>query len=453
MVCQRAVASSLQLLYVCLFFLTTTAQAQELSPSAEDNTALSPFTPVAGPIVISERSDFSRYEDSRYTGFSYREARLDIDVQPRQDGSVLYRGEALVFEETLRDMRAAAKMLDTSIPVVFTQTAGGAVEFLEDGGYPILRGVPAPPPETVQPKDRWTAEATIVVRPQIDAPATRIKVLVEYEYLGPSTWSGKTVKSIKARYAMRYRGGDRLGDPDLTGASGSRTADILVDPENGSTLFIREAVDENYTYSGGSKIRLKGFILHFYRGSLPLDRDRVAVLMEGTRGSGTDFPEAKDTASGETAGQLRSQANQPDDKPEDQPDDKPHTEEAEEPAFVVAAGERGVVLLLYDLRFVPDGADLLPSERGRLDTIAEALKRIPEHSFLVEGHAADIGRPQGQYDLSRERARRIVDELAARGLPAGRFVYRGLGADQPIASNDTEQGRARNRRVEITILD
>ena len=123
------------------------------------------------------------------------------------------------------------------------------------------------------------------------------------------------------------------------------------------------------------------------------------------------------------------------------------------PAYEVVPGERGVVLLLYDLRFVPDGADLLPSERGRLDAIAEALKRLPERSFLVEGHAADVGRPQGQYELSRDRARRIVDELAVRGLPAGRFVFRGLGADQPIAPNDTEQGRARNRRVEITILD
>lgn len=379
---------------------------------------LGPLTPIPGPIVITERSDFSRYENNRYTGFSFREARLDLVVETRPDGSAHYRGEALILEETLRDMRAAAKRLDASVPVVFTATSGGTMEFLEDRGYPILRGMPASPPEAVRPGSRWTAEATVVVRPRTDSPATRIRVLVEYEYIGPTIWSGRAVKSIRARYAVRYRGGDRLGDPSLSGASGGRTADIVVGAENGATLFIREALDETYTYAGGSSVRLKGFILHFYRGSLPpIPSSEHALLQPGSSsaaGIAVDGPA---------------------------------------PAFEVAPGERGVVLLLYDLRFVPDGADLLPAEHGRLDVIAEALKRLPERSFLVEGHAADVGRPQGQYELSGDRAKRIVDELVARGIPAGRFVFRGLGADQPIAPNDTEQGRARNRRVEITILD
>jgi outer membrane protein OmpA-like peptidoglycan-associated protein len=110
-------------------------------------------------------------------------------------------------------------------------------------------------------------------------------------------------------------------------------------------------------------------------------------------------------------------------------------------------------MLLYDLRFVADGDDLLASERGRLDAIAEALGRLSDRTFLVEGHTADLGKPAGQYELSERRARRIVDELVARGIPQNRFVYRGLGADRPIAPNDTEANRARNRRVEITILD
>jgi outer membrane protein OmpA-like peptidoglycan-associated protein len=458
-----------------LLCLTALVQAQ--SPSPGEPVLLAPFTPVPGPIVITERSDFSRYENSRYTGFSFREARLDLVVEPRPDGSALYRGEALVFEETLRDMRASAKLLDASVPVVFTTAPGGAVEFLEDKGYPILRGIPAPPPQAVQPGSRWTAEATVVVRPRTDAPATRVKVLVEYEYVGSTVWSGMAAKAIRARYAVRYRGGDRLGDPALTGASGGRTADILVDPEDGSTLFIREAIDETYTYSGGSNVRLKGFILHFHRGSLPLDRDRVAVLLGGGEGdvagagpepvSGSRMHDGLDVGlAGGPEGGLAGDAGGPEGESQagtstlaaTQPEAPGKAGSAGKatgpaPAYEVVPGERGVVLLLYDLRFVPDGADLLPVEQGRLDAIAEALKRLPDRSFLVEGHAADVGRPQGQYELSRDRARRIVDELAARGIPAGRFVFRGLGADQPIAPNDTEQGRARNRRVEITILD
>jgi outer membrane protein OmpA-like peptidoglycan-associated protein len=95
----------------------------------------------------------------------------------------------------------------------------------------------------------------------------------------------------------------------------------------------------------------------------------------------------------------------------------------------------------------------LSGEKGRLDAIASALKKIPDRNFLIEGHAADLGKPQGQYELSEARAKRIVDELAARGIAPSRLIYRGRGADLPVAGNDTEAGRARNRRVEITVLD
>ncbi|MBP7262537.1 MAG: OmpA family protein [Spirochaetia bacterium] len=122
-------------------------------------------------------------------------------------------------------------------------------------------------------------------------------------------------------------------------------------------------------------------------------------------------------------------------------------------AYAVSQSDRGVVLILFDLRFVADSDQLLTGEKPRLDAIAEALKRIPDRTFLVEGHAADVGKPQGQYQLSEARAKRIVDELVARGIPASRFIYRGLGGDVPLAPNDTEQGRARNRRVEITVLN
>jgi outer membrane protein OmpA-like peptidoglycan-associated protein len=52
-----------------------------------------------------------------------------------------------------------------------------------------------------------------------------------------------------------------------------------------------------------------------------------------------------------------------------------------------------------------------------------------------------------------ERAKTIIDEMAARGLRRDDFLYRGLGGDEPVASNETEAGRARNRRVEVIILD
>jgi outer membrane protein OmpA-like peptidoglycan-associated protein len=113
----------------------------------------------------------------------------------------------------------------------------------------------------------------------------------------------------------------------------------------------------------------------------------------------------------------------------------------------------GMVLRVKDLRFIADSDAILPSELWRLDAIASALKTLPNRSFLVAGHSAAVGKAAGELELSIERAKRVTEELVARGIVASRLLYRGFGSARPLASNDSEEGRAKNRRVEITILD
>lgn len=431
--------------------------------------ALHPFAPPVGRVIVTERSDFSRYDDGRYVGHVYREARLTLAVTSQPDGGTLWRGESLVLEETMHDQRALAHRLDASLPVEFRSAARGATQFIVDEGYPILRGVPASPAAPVAAGGRWTGEGVVVVRPRSESPATRVPVLIEYEYVGPTHYGDVAALALRARYAVRYHGGDRRGDPSLARVEGGRVADIVLDASDGSTLFIRETVDEISAYADGSTVRLKGFILHFHRGSLPSDRDRIATMLAGV-GTGPAAGSAVAAEPAAVSPAVSAAAPPPSPAPASSAGVSPGVSPAVSPAvpppvsapasapggnsaFEVASGDRGVILLLYDLRFVADGDELLPAERGRLDAIAAALSRIADHTFLVEGHTADLGRPAGQYELSERRAKRIVDELVARGIPASRFVYRGLGADHPIAPNDTEANRARNRRVEITILD
>lgn len=106
-----------------------------------------------------------------------------------------------------------------------------------------------------------------------------------------------------------------------------------------------------------------------------------------------------------------------------------------------------------ELNFEPDSSRLLESEYTRIAQIAERLKMIIEndgYTILVEGHTADVGKPVGQQNLSVERARAVMQELVRYGVPEGLFTYVGYGGTQPIAPNDTEEGRAQNRRVDIT---
>ena len=113
----------------------------------------------------------------------------------------------------------------------------------------------------------------------------------------------------------------------------------------------------------------------------------------------------------------------------------------------------GIRLSVRDIKFKADSADVLPGEKSRLDEIAEVLKLAPNSQFLIEGHTAAVGKPAGEQKLSEERAKNIAAELARRGIPAANFICKGHGGNKPIASNSTNEGRAQNRRVEITILE
>lgn len=111
------------------------------------------------------------------------------------------------------------------------------------------------------------------------------------------------------------------------------------------------------------------------------------------------------------------------------------------------------ILFSVDLKFYPDSPKLLPSETTRIEIIAENLKNIlldDGYTILVEGHTADVGKPVGQLNLSIERTRTVMNALIDEGLDKGIFTYKGYGGTMPIATNATEEGRAQNRRVDIT---
>lgn len=124
----------------------------------------------------------------------------------------------------------------------------------------------------------------------------------------------------------------------------------------------------------------------------------------------------------------------------------------EEDAPIIQDTARGIQIL-YDLKFVADSAELLKSELPKVKNLAESLKKINSdnaYTILIEGHTADVNKPAGQMKLSIERTQTILNELVKNGLDRSIFSYRGYGGTQPVATNETAEGRAQNRRVIIT---
>ena len=77
----------------------------------------------------------------------------------------------------------------------------------------------------------------------------------------------------------------------------------------------------------------------------------------------------------------------------------------------------------------------------------------PDREVVVEGHTDNVGTDEYNLGLSRARANSVRDFLMLQGVSGMRIVAEGFGKLYPVASNDTESGRAQNRRVEIVILD
>jgi OmpA-OmpF porin, OOP family len=86
-----------------------------------------------------------------------------------------------------------------------------------------------------------------------------------------------------------------------------------------------------------------------------------------------------------------------------------------------------------------------------LDNLVAVALRCPQSTIEVSGHTDATGSDEANQELSRRRAQAVVDYLVAAGLESGRLRATGSGSERPIASNDTEDGRARNRRIEFEV--
>jgi outer membrane protein OmpA-like peptidoglycan-associated protein len=120
-------------------------------------------------------------------------------------------------------------------------------------------------------------------------------------------------------------------------------------------------------------------------------------------------------------------------------------------ATVVNTGDALLVTMPYDVTFAFGSASLKPEFAPTLTEFAETLRRYPESFVDVIGHTDNVGSAEFNQRLSEQRAQTVADFLIGRGVIRERVVSYGFGLTQPIASNATEEGRARNRRVEIKI--
>ena len=455
-----------------------------------------------GGYSLVERTNLRRYVNGKYVGLTSREVRSFVSpsepplMRFKAKGSVYendqwYDGSFYVMEETLRNSQAAGAGIHEAVQSVFYISKNGQLTMYKDNGYPSFRSFPAYTADKVNVGESWKAVAERSVDPLNKGVFTKIPMQVLYTFSGAETYKGQAVYRIKAIWQTYYDAQNRDfgGDSSLQKARGGHKADIIVLQETGEPILTIDNVDETFFWIDGTQVNFKGTITLFTEFPPAFDSqrimaalNRVATVKGGKTGTDKKFSGTEKSVSGGTvagsgkltasdkktgADAVKTEKFVPDgifdnfDKNETVAKNtvssgKTVLEKVDDvlPKNNIVAEEvsAGIRLSIRDIKFAPDSAQILSGESERLDEIAEVLKMAPNAQLLVEGHTASVGKPAGEQKLSEQRAHKIAEELKARGVKAGAFICRGFGGTKPVASNETNEGRAQNRRVEITIL-
>lgn len=122
------------------------------------------------------------------------------------------------------------------------------------------------------------------------------------------------------------------------------------------------------------------------------------------------------------------------------------------PGTIAIMYEKPVIISFRDIFFGFNSIELTPKAVAQLDTVVRMMKQFKDIKIEIAGHTDDIGSDDFNLDLSQKRADVIKDHLTARGVGSGRMIPRGYGERFSIASNETDEGRSRNRRTEFIVV-
>lgn len=401
-----------------------------------DTLHLSSFIPELR-YAYSERENMRVYVNDRYSGLQNRERRVYLEKVESTTDSI-YHGTVYLFKKLNRDAVTISQPVDTSRNIQCRIDHTG-MRNTGDETLPVRVSFPVLPDEEMEVGTTWQADGQDAIYTYETTISTPFHCT--YEYNGDSVVMGRPAQLISFSYTY-YDNNPYKNEPTEIRGRGEGEIALFLDDNAG--FFINERIIRHFL-NANQKVerREEGFRLTWgrgiSRGEVQQLEQKVASLLDATEKKRKDAAHANKVEGGE-------------ERAEQGPAESGETEDRQGVIEVTRTAE-GIKLNLPYIHFYPDEARILPSEKPRLDRLAEVLSQLPTADFLVKGHTADVGSRESQYVLSVERAKTIIGEMVKRGLATDRFIFQGVGGDEPVASNDTEEGRRKNRRVEVVILE
>lgn len=340
--------------------------------------------------------------------------RISVEVVEVKEGKGKLRCTFHTSEESRSSQRSFT--WGRNYESEFWRDSQGRMTIPEQYYMPIVRHVPFFPARDLRVGDEWVSEGEEVhdLRDSFGLREPfRFPIYPRYVYRGDRQWEGKNLKVIEISYTIFHRFTPPIATrlyPARVGGMSKQT--LLWDPEEGRPYEYEEEFDFLFELSGGDRVEYRGKANGKVVESIKMDKE--SLVQEITK-------------------DLQDMA-------------VPNTE--------VKGDALGVTLTLENIQFLPDSAVLVPEEKEKLVRIAEILKKYPERDILITGHTALAGTQEGRKRLSKERALAVGEFLLSLGVRnREQILTRGMGAEVPSADNTTEEGKRKNRRVEITILE
>lgn len=313
---------------------------------------------------------------------------------------------------------------------------------------PNLRSLPSFSEKEVKVGEEWTKPASESF--QFSEARIEIPVQAKYVYKGKENWeyAGRNGNADLIEYNYNL-----MNESDTISASvpykiyGFAKGKVYFDSEEGVPRYKRVQLAYTFVFPNGVAQEMSFEIHGLYskQGSVTeSEKDKIAEEMRRLLGP---FPEGSvypKKGKGKKSGGNGLEWPEWDGEPEEQTDRAP---------VDVRKSNEGVVLSLDNLLFDYDRSELKPGAKKVIERIADILKKYPDREIRIGGHTDDKGSQEYNLKLSQERALSVLRELRdSHGIEERRMSYKGYGKSQPVSENSTEEGRAKNRRVDITVV-
>ncbi|MGJ4731572.1 OmpA family protein [Leptospira levettii] len=362
----------------------------------------------------------------------------------------------------------------------FTIFRNGRYEVPNEFIMPNLRSFPSFPENAVSVSDVWKLPAEESF--DFSSERIRVKVTPEYTFQGIFPWkegnySGNCEK-ITYTYPIFYTKAEseRMAPNVPYKIFGFATGTVFFNATKGVPEFKEVKLSYTFIYPNGTvqeaNFHIKG--VYFLRNQVNA-KDKESIredilndlivgytkdgLPNGLRITpsyrpGNGKPNANPNGIGEPTGTLITNQNPDLNSPSKLiPDGEDPNKIAEQLPVKVRTSEDGIVFSLDSILFDFNDSKLKPDAESAVAKIAEILKKYPDREIRVSGHTDNIGKKEYNQKLSEERAKSVLHSLVDNyKMDEKQISFRGYADDLPVAPNDTEENRHKNRRVEITLV-